>query len=54
MTSNYNTIEVEAEVIEYKNERSHSIYFAFIIHYITLTKYYIVQETLRLQVITAQ
>ena len=37
MTSNHSTIEVEAEEIEYKNERSHFIYFAFIIHYITLT-----------------
>ena len=44
MTSNYNTIEVEAEEIEFKNERSHTIYFAFIIHYITLTNYYIVIE----------
>ena len=26
MTSNYSTIEVEAEEIEYKNEMSHSIY----------------------------
>ena len=41
MTSNCNTIEVEGEEIEYKNERPHSIYFAFIIHYITLTSYYI-------------
>ena len=54
MTSNYNTREVEGEEIQYKNERSHSIYFAFIIHFITLTNYYIVQDRLRLQVITAQ
>ena len=54
MTSNYSTIEMDAGEIEYKNERSHSIYFAFAIHYITLTNYYIVQDTLRLQVITAQ
>ena len=47
MTTKYSTIEVEAEQTEYKNETSHSIYFEFILHYITLTKYYIVQETLR-------
>ena len=40
-------MEVEAEEIEYKNETSHSQYFAFILHYITPTKYYIVQEKLR-------
>ena len=46
MTSNYTTIDVKAEEIEYKNERSHSIYFAFILHYIILINYYIVQDTL--------
>ena len=45
MTSNYRTIEVEAEEIEYKNERSHSIYLGLLLHYITLTNYYIVQDT---------
>ena len=42
MTSSYSTIEVEAEEIEYKNETSHSIYLGFLLHYITLTNYYIV------------
>ena len=40
-------MEVEAEEIKYKNERLHSIYFAFILHYITPINYYIVQETLK-------
>ena len=47
MTSNYTTIEVEGEEIKYKNEMSNSIYFAFILHYITLTNYYIAQDKLR-------
>ena len=42
MTSSCSTIEVEAEEIEYKNERSHSVYLGFLLHYITLTNYYIV------------
>ena len=29
MTSNYSTIEVEPEGLEYKNERSHCIYLGF-------------------------
>ena len=33
MTSNYSTIEVEGEEVEYKNEMSHSIYLGF--YYIT-------------------
>ena len=54
MTSNYTTMEVEGEEIKYKYERSYSIYFAFILHYITLTKYYNVQDTIRWTVTTAQ
>ena len=45
MTSNYCTIEVEAEEIEYKNETSHSIYLGFLLYYITLTYYYILADT---------
>ena len=47
MTSNYGTIQVEAEEIEYNNERSHSIYIGSLLRYITLTNYYIVQDTFR-------
>ena len=42
MTSSCSTIEVEAEEIEYNNETSHSTYLGFLLHSITLTKYYIV------------
>ena len=42
MTSNYGTIQVEPEEIEYKYETSHSIYLGFLLHYITLTNYCIV------------
>ena len=47
MTSNYSTIEVEAEKIEYKNETTHSIYLGFLLYYITLTYYYILAYTFR-------
>ena len=47
MTSNYSTTEVEVEEIENKNETSHSIYLRFPLHYITVTNFYIVQDTLR-------
>ena len=47
MASNYNTIEMEAEEFEYKNERSNSIYLRFLLHYISLTNYYIVQDTFK-------
>ena len=49
MTSIYSTMEVEAEEIEYKNERSHSIYLENLLHYIILK-----QDTFRYQVITVQ
>ena len=42
MTSNYSTIEVEAEEVEYLKETSHSSYLGFVLHYITLTNYYFV------------
>ena len=42
MTSNYSTMEEEREEIEYKNETSHSIYLAFLLHYVTFTNYYII------------
>ena len=45
MISDYSTIEVNAEEIEYKYEMSHSVYLGFILLYITLTNYYIVQDT---------
>ena len=54
MTSNYSTIDVEGEEIVYKNETPNSIYLGFLLHYITLTNYYIVQDTFRWQVITTQ
>ena len=54
MISNYSIIEVEAEEIEYKNETSHSRYLRVLLLYITFTKYYIVQDIFRWQVITAQ
>ena len=54
MTSNYNIIEEEAEELEHKNETSYSIYLGFILHYITFTNYYIVQDTFRREVITEQ
>ena len=41
MISNYSTIEVDREEIEYTNETSHSIYLRFLQHYITLTNHYI-------------
>ena len=47
MTSKYYTIEVEVEEIDYNNEKSHSIYLGSLLHYITLSKYYIVQEIFR-------
>ena len=47
MTCSCSTIEVEAKEIEYNNEMSHSIYLGFLLHYITLTNYYIVQDTFR-------
>ena len=48
MRSNYSTIELGAEeLIEYKNEMLYSIYFGFLLHYITLTTYYIVQDISR-------
>ena len=37
MTSNYSTIEVEAKEKECKNETSHSIFLAFLLHFITFT-----------------
>ena len=40
-------MEVDGEEIEYKNETSHSIYLGFLLHYITLTNYYIVQDTFK-------
>ena len=46
MISNYSIIDVEGEEIEYKNETLPSIYLAFLLHYSTLSKYYIVQDTL--------
>ena len=45
MRSNRSTIEEEAEEIEYENIISHSIYLGFLLRYITLTNYYIVQHT---------
>ena len=42
MTSNYSTIDVEGEEIECKNETPNFIYVGFLLHYITLTNYYIV------------
>ena len=55
MTSNYSTIEVEAEEMEYKNAKitfgTHRIYTSFISQ---LPFYYIVNDTFRWQVITAQ
>ena len=54
MTSNYSTIDVEGEEIVYKNEMPNSIYLGFLLHYITLTNYYIVEDTFRWPVITAQ
>ena len=48
MTSNYSSIEVEAE--DKKNVKmltSYSIYFGFLLHYMTLTNYYIVEDTFR-------
>ena len=50
MTSNYSTIEVEAEQTEYKNEISHSMFLRFLLYYITLTNDYIVKNTFRGQV----
>ena len=47
MTSNYSTIEVEPERIEHKNEKSHSIYLGFLLHYITLNNYYILQDAVK-------
>ena len=47
MTSNYNTKEVDAEEMEYKNEILHSIYLGFVLHYIILTNLYIVQDTFK-------
>ena len=47
MTSNYSTIEEEAVEIEYENETSHSMSLGFLLHYITLTKYYIVLDTFK-------
>ena len=47
MTSNYSTIEVEKEEIEYKSVRSHSVYLGFLLHYITFTNCYILQDTVR-------
>ena len=41
MTSNYSTIEVEPEEIEYKNETYLSLYLGFLLHFIKLTNYYI-------------
>ena len=46
MTSNYSTIEEEAEEIEYENETSHSIYLGFLRRYITLTNYYMRKHVL--------
>ena len=54
MTSNYSTIDVEWEEIVYKNEMPNSIYVVFLLYCITLTNYYIVQDTFRWQVITTQ
>ena len=45
MMSNYSTIETEAEETEYLHEKSHSSYLGFLLHCITLTNYYIVQDT---------
>ena len=53
MTSDHSIIEVETENNGIKMSMSHSIHLGFILHYITLTSYYIVKDTLRWQVITA-
>ena len=47
VTNNYSTMEVEKEEIEYKNETSHSLFLGFLLFYITLTNYYIIQDTFR-------
>ena len=52
--SNYITIEVEVGEIEYQNVNFTFSMLRILLHYITLTNYYIVQDKLRLQVITAQ
>ena len=44
MTSNYSSIEAKAEETVYIIEMTHSIY---LLHYITLTNYYIVQDKFR-------
>ena len=54
MTNNYSTIDVEGEEIKHINETPNFINIGFLLHYITLTDYYIVQDTLRWQVITTQ
>ena len=47
MTNNYSTINVETENSRVKNVNPHSIHLEFILHYITLTSYYIVKDTFR-------
>ena len=48
MTSNYSTIDVEGEEIVYTNETPNSIYLGLLLHYITLTNYYIVQDKIQM------
>ena len=47
MTSDYSIIYEEGEEIEQKNEKLHSIYLEFLQHYVTLSKYYIAQDTFK-------
>ena len=47
MTSNCSTIEVETENNSVKMSMSHLIHLEFILHYISLTDYYIVEDTFR-------
>ena len=54
MTNNCNTIEVEAEKIEYENDKSHCIYLRFLLPHIKLTNHEIILDTFRCQVITTQ
>ena len=47
MTSNYSKIEVKKKQKSKKMSISHLIHLAFILHYITLTFYYVVKDTYR-------
>ena len=47
MISDYSPIEMKEKEIQYINETSRFVYLRFLLIYISLTNYYIVQDTFK-------